>query len=153
MTRLLVPTVLAAGFAALLTYVAAADEASAKWVQVARDANYEIQIDTSRIHTVTDDALGRGYSYAVRFRTLHAQPRLYKGEAFDREVVASIVRCDRLWFKVESVDMRMGERKLVRRQRMTEEELRDSPWRRVERGTTEEVAALATCRLGHMSGS
>ena len=137
---------------ALGVYLApsAASRAShGSWVRVALDANYEIAIDTGSVRAVETNIWGVRYlGYAVRYRTVHTQPRLHHGESFDREVVSTVVQCDSLWFQVSSVDMLRGERKLVARQRVAPNELLDTPWRRVERGTTEEVAAQAACHFG-----
>ena len=137
-------------------YVAASAETESGWVRVARDANYDVAIDSGRVHAAHVADVRRRYDvYDVWYRTDHATARLHEGRAFNREIVHSIVQCDSLWFKVMSVDMRMGGT-LVARQRSSDRELSEQSWRRVERGTTEEVAAAAACyygsRLSRMEG-
>ena len=122
------------------------------WVRVAGDANYNIALD--RIHISESQAApvgGWDQAFEVWYRTDHAQARVYNGETFDREIVRAIILCDRFWFRVVSVDMSMGDGKVVARQRASEEELDRQPWRRVERGTTEEEAALAACDFGRQA--
>jgi hypothetical protein len=115
------------------------------WVIVARDANYNVAIDPGDVVQEQVSIWGRlRLAYGVTFRTDHAKPRLYKEKEFDREIVRSLVQCDSLWFQVLSVDMLRHDR-VVLRQR---DERRDAPWRRVERGTTEEIAARAACHFG-----
>jgi len=106
---------------------------------VARDANYNISIDTSRS---IRRALG---GYVVWYRTDHIGTHLHNGKPFNREVVQSLVRCDSLLFKVISVDMSLGARAPISQQRTEPDELFEQPWRRVERGTAEEMAAQAGC--------
>ena len=127
---------------------ASADERSLRWVRVVRDANYDIAIDTAQVkrsvewwdHTMLQ-------TYRVWYRTDHAAPRLHEGKQFNREVVQSIVYCDSLWFKVLSVDMSMNGGRPISIQRTAPNELPDQPWRRVERGTADEIAAQAACHF------
>ena len=136
---------------ALVVVAAACNNASPTrdWVRVAGDANYNIALD--RLHILEWEAApvgGWDQAFEVWYRTDHAQARVYNGETFDREIVRAIILCDRFWFRVVSVDMSMGDGKVVARQRASEEELDRQPWRRVERGTIEEEAALAACDFG-----
>jgi hypothetical protein len=121
---------------------------SPKWVRVARDANYTIYLDTSRIR-IHDVRRGVGASYSVWYRTDHAQPRVNtkSEDVFNRELVHSVIRCRDFKFRVASVDMSMGDGKVVVRQRLTEKELADQEWRSVELGTAEELAARAACHF------
>lgn len=114
---------------------------SKRWVRVARDANYEIAIDTTRIepHGL--------YGYLVWYRTDHAAQRLHKGKPFNREVVQSELRCKEMEFKVVSVDLSMGSARPISEQRTEPRDLEDQKWRTVERGTTEEMAATAACHF------
>jgi len=128
--------------------VASADIEPARWLTVARDANYDVAIDPSRIRAGFEWSGRRYRVYEVWYRTDHRMPREHKGKTFDREVVQSIVQCDSLWFKVISVDMWRGDEKLIARQRTERGELGAEPWRRVVRGTTEEIAAQAACHYG-----
>jgi hypothetical protein len=124
---------------------------SVRWVRVARDANYNIYLDTGRLEQVNGPGY-RGYGYSVWYRTDHALPRVHQGnkKLFNRELVQSIVRCDSLKFRVASVDLSMvGERVFVQ-QRLTEKELMNQKWRSVEMGTAEEMAARAAC---HFAGA
>jgi hypothetical protein len=110
-----------------------------RWVRVVRDANYTVAIDTGRVSRFWDR------SWQVWYRTDHAVPRLHKDKAFNREIVQSRVKCDSLTFKVVSVDMSMDDGPPISVQRMDNKELDDQPWRRVELGTVEEIAARAAC--------
>ena len=124
------------------------------WVRVAGDANYDIALD--RLHISEWQAApvgGWDQAFEVWYRTDHAQPRLHNGETFDREIVRAIILCDRLWFRVVSVDMSMGDGEVVARQRASREELDRQKWRRVERGTIEEDAALAACDVGRQGAN
>jgi hypothetical protein len=112
-----------------------------RWLRIVQDANYTIAIDTSRVSRQADR------SWQVWYRTDHAVPRLHKGKAFNREVVQSRVDCDSLTFKVVSVDMSMGSEPPISIQRMDRKEMDDQPWRHVERGTAEEIAAGAACHF------
>jgi hypothetical protein len=120
---------------------AVADGESERWVRVARDANHTIAIDTGRVSRHWDR------SWQVWYRTDHAAPRLYKGKEFNREIVQSRVNCDGFTFKVVSVDMSMDDGPPISVQRMDYEELEDQPWRHVQRGTVEEIAAQAACHF------
>ena len=134
-------------------YVVSSREPDRRWMRVARDANYEIAIDTARI-SVGRMWWGRIYTvYDVWYRTDHAVPRLHKDKSFSREVVRSIVQCDSLWFKVRSVDMSLGDELPIAQLRSSERELADQSWRRVERGTSEEIAAVAACHYGRRKTS
>ena len=124
------------------------------WVRVAGDANYDIALD--RLHVSEWQAApvgGWDQAFEVWYRTDHMQPRVHNRETFDREIVRAIILCDRLWFRVVSVDMSMGDGEVVARQRASEEELDRQAWRRVERGTTEEDAALAACHSGRQAAN
>jgi len=108
------------------------------WVDVARDSSYAIAIDTAHI------TRRFGRAYVIWYRTDHAVTRIYKGQAFDREVVESTLDCYNLSFKISSVGMsRRG--RLVAVQRTESGELADQPWRKVDRGTIEERVARAAC--------
>jgi hypothetical protein len=128
---------------------ASADE-HARWVRVARDDAYDIYIDTAHIRRRLE-GVRRGPiypSFEVWYRTDHRAPRLYKGKNFNREVVRSIVQCDSLFYKVMSVDMSMGDERPISQQRLTADEVAYQVWRRIERGTSEEMAAQAACYFG-----
>src|SRR5258705_2003203 len=128
--------------------IASARTEPKSWVRIARDANYDVDIDSSRIEVGRDWVFGVPHRvYSEWYRTDHKLPRLHREKPFNREVVHSLVLCDSLWFKVLSVDMYFGDH-LVARQQTTERELSDQPWRRVARGTTEEIAARAACFYG-----
>lgn len=120
---------------------AAPDADPGRWVRVVRDANYTVAIDTGRVSRHWDR------SWQVWYRTDHAVPRLHKGKEFNREIVQSRVNCDNLTFKVLSVDMSMNGGPPISVQRADNKDLEDQPWRRVERGTVEEVAARAACHF------
>jgi hypothetical protein len=127
---------------------ASADTEAARWLRIVRDANYDVAIDTSRVRGRIDGSNGRWYpSNEVWYRTDHHIPRLHNDKPFNREVVQSIVQCDSLWFKVISVDMSMGNERPISQQRTAPNELPDQPWRRVVRGTAEEIAAKAACHF------
>jgi hypothetical protein len=110
-------------------------------VRVARDANYTVAIDTSRVSRYWDR------SWQVWYRTDHSVPRLHKEKPFNREIVQSRVNCDSLTFKVVSVDMSMGDGLPISIQRSDTKDLDVQPWRYVERGTVEEMAAQAACHF------
>src|SRR5436309_4096928 len=112
---------------------ASASDKSHAWVQIARDANYTIAIDTSRAARRTD-----GW-FVVWYRTDHAVTHLHHGKPFNREIVQSFLRCDNLSFKIISVDMSLGAHAPISEQRTGPGELSLQPWRKVERGTVEEV--------------
>lgn len=115
--------------------------APARWVRVVRDPNYTIFIDTGRVSRHWDR------SWQVWYRTEHAVPRLHRRKEFNREIVHSRVNCDSLTFKVVSVDMSMNEGPPISVQRMDYKELEQQVWRRVQRGTVEEIAAEAACHF------
>lgn len=116
---------------------------------VARDANYEIAIDTSRMEARFGWSGTKWFRvYDTWFRTDHKTPRLHHGKPFTREVVHSQVRCDSLLFKVVSVDMSMGDEKRIALQRTEGRELSDQPWRPIAGGETEEITARAACYYG-----
>lgn len=119
----------------------AADAGSGRWHRVAVDPNYVIYIDTM-VQRRSD-----GW-FETTFRTDHEAPRLRDGKPFDREIVTSIVRCDSLWFKVRSVDMSLGDARPIAQQRDDEWDISEQPWRRVEQGTSEHIAAEAACHYG-----
>ncbi|HEY7395586.1 MAG TPA: hypothetical protein VH559_12115 [Gemmatimonadaceae bacterium] len=87
-----------------------------------------------------------GGVYVVWSRTDHAVHRFYHGKRFNREIVQSLLQCERLSFKVARVDMALDGR-AVARQRTDDGELGRQVWRRVEAGTTDAIAAQATCDL------
>jgi hypothetical protein len=127
---------------------------SRDWVRVARDPNYDVAIDRSHIRALLVPTYPRAFdAYEVWYRTDHAKLRAHKDKTFDREIVRAVVQCDSMWFKVRSVDMSIGDGRTVARQRTTDEELVSQPWRPVERGATEETAALAACHFGHRLGN
>lgn len=117
------------------------DPDAGRWVRVLQDANYIVAIDTVRVSRFWDR------SWQVWYRTDHAIPRLHKGKQFNREIVNSRVNCDSLVFKVVSVDMSMNGGPPISLQRMDHKEMDDQPWRRVELGTVEEIAAQAACHF------
>jgi hypothetical protein len=127
-----------AGLAARM--IAPPDEAGGSWVVVAKDSTYTISIDTARIR------YRPGGVYVVWSRTDHAVHRFYHGKRFNREIVQSLLQCERLSFKVARVDMALDGR-AVARQRTDDGELGRQVWRRVEAGTTDAIAAQATCDL------
>lgn len=126
---------------AIATGCFAADDGGGRWHRVAVDPNYVIYIDTMV-------ELRRDGSFETTFRTDHEVPRLRDGKPFDREIVTSIVRCDSLWFKVRSVDMSLGDARPIAQQRDDEWDISEQPWRRVEQGTSEHIAAEAACHYG-----
>ena len=120
--------------------------AGGDWVRVARDPNYDISISPGHIRrTFVGSRETEHEAIEVWYKTDHKKPHLHNGKAFNREIVKSILLCDSLWFKVESVDMAMGGAPPISEQRATPDEVDRQPWRRVERGTTEEAAAQAAC--------
>lgn len=112
-----------------------------RWHRVAVDPNYVIYMDTL-VQRRSDG------SFETTFKTDHEAPRLRDGKPFDREIVTSIVRCDSLWFKVRSVDMSLGDSRPISQQRDDAMAVLDQPWRRVEHGTSEHIAAEAACHYG-----
>jgi hypothetical protein len=123
----------------------ASNDVAASWIAVARDTNYNIFVDVSRIQANTQWPLMRPVTaYAVWYRTDHRLPRLHDGKPFDREIVHSIVWCDSLWYKVLSVDMTLEGRLPAMRQ-VTD--LRLQQWRRVALGGMDERAAKTACGL------
>lgn len=118
-----------------------AEAGGGRWHRVAVDPNYVIYMDTA-VQRRSDG------SFETTFRTDHEAPRLRDGKPFDREVVTSIVRCDSLWFKVRSVDMSLGDARPISQQRDDAMAVLDQPWRRVEQGTSEHIAAEAACHYG-----
>ena len=140
---------LSASLAAWGCASACADIEPERWVRVARDANYDVYIDSSRVRATMEGSRAAALlGYEVWYRTDHRVPRLQHGAKFNREVVHSIVQCDSMWFKVVSVDMSMGDAKPVIQQLTPRDDLTEEPWRRVTRGTTEEIAAEAACFYG-----
>jgi hypothetical protein len=118
---------------------ASASNGSNGWLRVASDSSYDISIDTTRI------ARRYGHVYVVWYKTDHAVTHLYERKQFNREVVQGLLHCGNLSFKVASVDMSLGGGHPISQQRASPGALHQQPWRQVERGTIEEVAALATC--------
>ena len=166
MKRLIQPVLIVALIAAGTCLYKFATTPNRDWVRVARDVNYEIALDRRSVKPV-ELAFGRWVeAVEVSYRTDHALPRMHNGKTFDREIVRALVLCDGLSlkvpgvgmsfkvpsvgvsFKVLSVDMSVGDGRPVGRLRTSENELWRQDWRRVERGTTEEVAAMAACRFG-----
>ena len=136
------------------TYFAISAKPEGDWVQVARDANYVISVDRSRIQPQRVGWAHKAFpGVEVWVRTEHALPRMHKTRTFTRELVRALVQCDSLWFKVISVDMTDPDGKLVARQSASEMELFDQPWRHVERGATEEMVATAACHFGKQAGA
>jgi hypothetical protein len=135
---LLIPGLVGA-LAAGCTRTSGSDD-STRWLQVARDSNHKIAIDTTQIARPNHRQW-----YVVWYRTDHAQTSLHKGKTFNREIVKSLLRCDEMTFKIASVDMSLGANRPIARQRANPEEIAQQPWRNVERATIEEVAARATC--------
>jgi hypothetical protein len=138
----------------LLACSATPPDDSKRWVRVARDANYTIYIDTGRYGGIR----GPGYTaFDVWYRTDHALPRMHeKGKdkvQFNREVVHSIIQCDKMLFRVASVDMSMGSGRPLVQQRLTPSEVQNQKWRSVEMGTAEEIAARAACHFAHPDGA
>src|SRR5262245_56477126 len=84
------------------------NEAGGSWVVVATDSTYTISIDTARIR------YRPGGVYMVWSRTDHAVPRFYHGKRFNREIVQSLLQCERLSFKVARVDMALDGRHVTR---------------------------------------
>jgi hypothetical protein len=111
------------------------------WLRVASDSSYDIAIDTGRFGG--DEWRG----YRIRSRTTHATPHYHNGVTFDREVVQSVVACHSMTFRVASVDLSLGDGTPVVRQRTSAGELGNQPWRPIERGTLDDVAAQAACNL------
>jgi hypothetical protein len=129
-----------AGVAAAARTLASPRENLDAWVRVAGDSTYVIAVDTTRI------TRGYGRLYGVWSRTDHAETRFYNGMRFNREIVQSLLQCEGFAFRVASVDMSLDGR-VVARQRTNAGELGRQEWRRVEAGTTEAIAAQATCEL------
>jgi len=134
-----------AGFVAAACTSASARDGSRRWLRVAHDSSYDIAIDTTRI------ASRYGHEYVVWYRTDHAVTHLYKGKPFNREIVQSVLQCGNLSFRVASVDMYLGGSRPIAQQRTSPGELGGQPWRHVERGTIEEVAAQATCSFARQN--
>jgi hypothetical protein len=130
-----------AGVAAVARIVATPRDNLGAWVRVASDSTYAIAVDTTRITRQNGGRL-----YVVWSRTDHAVTRFDHGRRFNREVVQSLLQCQGFAFRVASVDMSLDGR-LVARQRTSAGELGRQAWRRVEAGTTEAIAAQATCDL------
>ena len=138
---------------ALLVVVACSHgDEGPQWVQVVRDGNYDIWIDTSRVGLDTIQELRRKIPVRdVWYRTDHKIPRLHGDKEFDRELVHSRVTCFAVpQFKVLAVDMSMRGGKLIARQRTKDI---DQPWRTIERGTSEEIAAAAACHYAATTAS
>ena len=122
------------------------------WVRVARDANYDIALDRANVTPVEVAMNGQWRkAYEVWYRTDHARPRMHKDKTFDREVVRAIIQCDRLLFKVLSVDMSVGDGRPVARLRNADDDPWRQQWRNVENGATEEIAATAACHFGRQA--
>lgn len=111
------------------------------WLRVASDSSYDIAIDTGRLGG--DERRG----YRLWSRTTHATPHYHNGMPFDREVILSVVACHSMTFRVASVDLSLGDDAPVVRQRTSAGELGNQPWRTIERGTLDEIAARAACNL------
>jgi hypothetical protein len=119
--------------------VATSDDGPTRWLVVARDSSYTISIDTAHIVALP------GRVYEIWYRTDHSTTRYYKENAFTRETVRAILRCDGYSFRVASVAMSMGAGRPVARQITEPRDLARQAWRRVEAGSTEADAARATC--------
>lgn len=111
----------------------------AQWLRVARDSEYDVAIDTTRI------AGGEVRGFRVWFRTQHAARHYHDGLPFDREIVESVIDCKHLTFRVASVDLSLDDRPPISRQRTQAGELSLQPWRQVEPRTIEEAAAIKAC--------
>ena len=131
--------------AALYTTLSARPNDESRWMVVARDSNYTISLDTSRILALS------GRTYEIWYRTDHAAMRYYKEKAFTRETVHAILRCERYSYRVASVAMSMGDGRAVTRQITEPSDLARQEWRRVEAGTTDADAARATCVVADWS--
>jgi len=122
-----------------------------EWVRVTRDENYDIWLDRARTQSVRLAIYGVWRDgVEVWYRTDHAQPRMHDDKTFNREIVHALVWCDSLRFKVMSVDMSMGDGRVVARERSLGDDLKRQRWRKVEQGTSEEVAAIAACHFGRL---
>ena len=111
------------------------------WARVYADTNYDVSIDTAHL-----DQRVFGVNI-VWYRTQHRRDREYRGKPWNREVIQSVLLCDSLEYKVRSVDLSLGSRPPISRQRATLRELGSQPWRRVVPGTPDEVTALAACNM------
>jgi hypothetical protein len=109
------------------------------WVEVARDPNYTIYIDSANV-----TLRGRNIVDVV-YRTDHAKPRLHNDETFSREVVRSVVNCASKRFKVAHVDMIRDDGRVVARQWTDENELAAQRWRSIGATSAERMAAEAAC--------
>jgi hypothetical protein len=116
-------------------------DSRARWVVVERDSGYTIALDTSRI------VRERGRTYEIWYRTDHASPRFYRGEAFTRETVHAILQCNGYAFRVISTTMSTGAGRSVVHQEMDARDLQREAWHPVEPGSEDEKAALATCQV------
>lgn len=111
------------------------------WARVYSDTNYVVSIDTAHL-----DQRVFGVSI-VWYRTQHRRDREYRGRPWNREIIQSVLLCDSLEYKVRSVDLSLGSRAPISRQRASLRELGAQPWRRVVPGTPDEVTALAACNM------
>jgi hypothetical protein len=110
-----------------------------RWLRVARDSDYDIAIDTTRI------AGSEFRGFRIWFRTQHAARHYHDGLPFDREIVESVIDCRKLTFRIASVDLSLDDRPPISRQRTEAGELTLQPWRQVEPRTIEEAAAIKAC--------
>jgi hypothetical protein len=139
----LVSALMCATIAAAVWTFTSSRGSDAAWLRVAHDSSYDIAIDTTRI------TKHYGSDVTVWYRTNHSVTHLYRGKAFDREVVQSLLHCGgTMRFKVVSVDMSLGNGALIAQQRTEDGELGRQLWREVEEGTIEAIAAHAACALG-----
>lgn len=111
------------------------------WARVYSDTNYVVSIDTAHL-----DQRVFGINI-VWYRTQHRRDREYRGRPWNREIIQSVLLCDSLEYKVRSVDLSLGSRAPISRQRATLRELGAQPWRRIVPGTPDEVTARAACDM------
>ena len=116
------------------------------WVRVVRDASYDVAIDTSRVRHY-QNAGPTNPLFSVWYRTDHATPRLHKEEQFNREVVNSLVDCEKQEFKVLAVIMSMKGSRPISVQRTEERDVAWQAWRPIAPGTSDEIAAEAACHF------
>lgn len=119
------------------------DEAARRWVRVYDDTNYVVSVDTAHVGIWRMDN-----RRDVWFRTDHRRPHLRDGRAWSREVSRSLVRCDKLWYKVRSVVLLDERGRAISIQRTAGREFELQPWRPTEAGSVDELMAKATCSLG-----
>ena len=150
------PRALSRGIALSGLLLSAGCDDARGWVRGAQAPHYTSYGDTAFLHV-------QPYGIVeVWYRTDHAAPRLHNGEAFDREVVHALVRCQPLvtmrgssglQYKISQVDLTLGGGRTVSRQRTTPLELAEQPWRRVETDGAELMAAQAACHFAKQRSS